>query len=78
MIRLHDLETGAELGTITKAQLDFLMEQLEEESGVDQDYYLDAGTLAMLEDAGADAELVRTLRAALGDREGVEIAWSEA
>ncbi len=61
---------------ISQAQLDLLVEQLEEESPADQDYYLDANTIALLEDAGADAELLSVLRSAIGDREGIDIAWS--
>ena len=31
----------------------------------------------MLQEKGADAELVGKLRAALGDREGMEVRWEE-
>jgi hypothetical protein len=31
MIQLHDKDTGAPLGSITEAQLQFLIDQLEEE-----------------------------------------------
>ena len=78
MIRLRNAETGANLGTISPAQLDFLVEQLEEEFDADQDYYFDEGTIGMLEDAGADAGLLAMLRAALGEKEGIDIVWSEA
>jgi hypothetical protein len=40
MIQLHAKETGVFLGTITDAQLQFLIDQLEEESTDDTDYYL--------------------------------------
>ena len=78
VIRLRDASSGADLGTISRAQLDFIVEQLEEEFEEDQDYYFDADTIAMLEDAGADQELLDILRKALGTREGVDVAWSEA
>ena len=77
VIQLRDATTGASLGMISQAQLDLLVEQLEEESPADQDYYLDANTIALLEDAGADAELLNVLRSAIGDRDGIDIAWSE-
>ena len=38
MIQLHEKETGVFLGTITNAQLQFLIDQLEEESTDDMDY----------------------------------------
>ena len=78
MIRLRDAASGAQLGTITEAQLEFLMQQLEEETATDQDYYIDADTVDLLEEAGADEDLLGVLRAAIGDEEGVEIAWSPA
>ena len=77
MIQLRNVETGAVLGTISSRQRDFLAAQLEEEFDADQDYYFDVDTVAMLEDAGADAELLTILRSALGDYDGIDIAWSE-
>jgi hypothetical protein len=78
VIQLRNVETGAVLGTISSDQRDFLVDQLEEEFEADHDYYIDADTVAMLEDAGADAELLTLLRTAVGDHEGIDIAWSEA
>ena len=78
MVQLHDNQTGAVLGTITEDQLQFLIEQLEEESRQDQDYYIDPATIAMFEDAGADAGLLTLLRQALGAREDMEIRWARS
>jgi processive 1,2-diacylglycerol beta-glucosyltransferase len=76
MIKIRDKETGADLGTITETQLQFLIDQLEEESETDQDYYLNKPTLEMFAERGADAELLAFLRRAMGDREEMEIVWS--
>ena len=76
MVTLYDNDSGRALGTITEAQLQFLTDQLEEESPVDQDYYLTADTLEMLEQKGADAGLIATLRTAMGDRAELEIRWT--
>ena len=62
MIQLHDKETGKALGSITEAQLQFLKEQLEEESARDQDYYVNADTIDTFEKNGADPGLVALLR----------------
>jgi hypothetical protein len=78
MIQLHDRETGVFLGTITAAQLQFLIDQLEEESIDDTDYYIDQATLDLFEEVGAEADLLALLRQALGTREGIEIVWSRA
>ena len=76
MIQLYDAEQGTPLGAISEQQLQSLMDSLEEESPTDQDYYLSAETIDMLEDDGADAQLVRLLRDALAGRDGIEIRWA--
>jgi processive 1,2-diacylglycerol beta-glucosyltransferase len=78
MIHLHEKETGVFLGTITNAQLRFLIDQLEEESADDTDYYIDQATLDLFEEVGAETDLLALLRQALGTREGIEIVWSRA
>jgi hypothetical protein len=78
MIQLHEKETGIFVGTITEAQLQFLIDQLEEESADDTDYYIDQATLDLFEEVGAEADLRALLRQALGTREGIEIVWSRA
>jgi hypothetical protein len=75
MPRLIRIDTGAELGTITDAQLEFLVEQLEEEHEEDQDYYIDRETLELLSDNGADPELLALLEKGIGDDEEMDIAW---
>ena len=75
MVQLYDAERGTRLGEISDAQLQRLMESLEEESVTDQDYYLTADTIDMLEGDGADAGLVGLLREALAGREGMDVRW---
>lgn len=77
MIKIYDKETGSTLGTITEDQLQFLIDQLEEEDSEDRDYYVTKDTLDMLEQKGIDTELLKFLRNALGNRESVEILWEE-
>ena len=76
MIRLRDRETGADLGSISEEELAFLQEQLEEESSEDTDYYINRTELDILKENGPP-DLIRTLQDALGDREGIEIQWTE-
>jgi processive 1,2-diacylglycerol beta-glucosyltransferase len=75
MITLRDTETGRTVGTITEEQLRALRDHLEEESPDDTDYWIDEPTLEAMAEEGVDAALVALLRAAVGDREGVEIRW---
>jgi hypothetical protein len=78
MMQLHEKETGVFVGTITDTQWQFLMDQLEEESADDTDYYIDHATLDLFEEVGAEADLLTLLRQALGTREGLEIVGSKA
>ena len=75
MPNIYDKPTGRLLGTVTDAELQFLVDQLEEESSVDQDYYIDAATLDMLAEAGAPANLVAVLRSGLGPNADAEVRW---
>ena len=75
MIELYDNETGELVGEITGAQLQFLIDEMEETSDSDRDYRLHPATLELLERAGAEDELLEILSVAFGDRESVEIRW---
>lgn len=75
MVELSDKETGRILGSITDDQLRFLIDQFEEESDGDTDYYIDTASLEMLADRSIDPQLLTLLRDALGAREGMEIEW---
>ncbi|MFC2031403.1 galactosyldiacylglycerol synthase [Chloroflexota bacterium] len=77
MIKLYDNESGSLIGTISPGDLQYLVDQLEEETLEDQDYYIDLATIDWFEEQGGDAELTELLRGALGDREGMDIRWSK-
>jgi hypothetical protein len=76
MIALSLKDTGAFLGTIEEADLQLLLDQLEEEDEDDTDYYITPVTIDYLERGGGSLELIRILREAVGDTEGVEVAWT--
>ncbi len=76
MYNLYNNESGELIGLITEAQLNFIKDQLEEESQEDQDYAIEAMTLAYFEEQGIDAPLLELLRKALGDKEQIIIRWS--
>ena len=76
MIELRNKESGELLGELNQEQLQFLIDHLEEESDTDQDYYLNQLTIELLEEQGADPQLITILRKALGEREEMEIFWS--
>lgn len=78
MIKLHDKESGLEIGTLTEDNLQFLIDHLEEESGEDQDYYINETTIDIFEEDGADKDLVALLRGALNGRTEMEVRWSRS
>ena len=75
MPKLYDKQTNQPLGTLTPVELQFLVDQFEEESSTDRDYYIDLDTVEMLAENGAPDSLLEVLRGALAGREDCEIRW---
>ncbi len=64
------------LGKITEKQLDFLIDNLEEEFDEDEEYFLNPDTLEYLKEQGADSDLITMLNSALaGCQDGVDIFY---
>jgi hypothetical protein len=78
MYTLSLRDSGAVIGSIEEADLQLLVEQLEEERSEDTDYYVSPETIDFLQDRGASAGLLALLRTAVGDSEGVEVSWKRA
>jgi processive 1,2-diacylglycerol beta-glucosyltransferase len=78
MINLQDQTSGQFIGSITDEQLQFLIDQLEEESLTDRDYAITRMTVDYLESQGASPELLALLRKALDSREEVLVKWTRA
>jgi len=72
-IRLEVVTTGILLANLTEAELQELGSHLEEAG--QQQYLIDLETITRLRRAGADAELLQRLDAALGDSESITIRW---
>lgn len=75
MIKLLNAATNEEIGEITQAQLNYLINDLEEESATDTDYYINVDTLDFFERDGVDPQLVALLRKALGNEPDMDIRW---
>lgn len=75
MPRLYFPDSGETIGTISDEQLQFLIDQLEEENLDDQDYYINQATIEMFRERGCDDELLGLLQSAIGDKEDIDIAW---
>jgi len=77
MPKLYDKQSGALLGIVSDDDIESMIDQLEEEDSVDEDYFIDADTIDLLEEGGASETLVSMLRNAVGDSEGIEIRYEE-
>jgi len=75
MIKLYDNETEADLGAISDEQLEFLVEELVEESLDDYTYNINLAGIAALEANGGDPALIALLRRALGTRTSMELRY---
>ena len=78
MINVTDKDTGQFLGEITKDQLQYLVDQLEEEFEGDTDYYFNKDILDVFEERGIEPALLSFLRRAMGERDEMEIEWTDA
>lgn len=76
MIDVYNKATNELLGSITEADLQVLVDALEEESSDDRDYYIDAATIEVIGDGRATDYLLNLLRTALGTAESVDIRWT--
>lgn len=77
MITLFDKQSDRRLGEISEGELQFLIDELEEENLHDRDYYIDAPTLDYFATRKATPHLLALLREALGLSEGLEIRWQD-
>ena len=75
MYQLIDIEHGDEIGIITEDQVQFLIDNLEEEGLEDQDYYIDSDALSFLAENGCDEELLTMLTEALEGRINIDVRY---
>ena len=75
MIRLFDNDSDQEIGQITESQLDFLQEQLIEETLDSTTFSLAPATVDSLAMNGGDPEVVGLLRKAIGSRTSMELRF---
>ena len=78
MIQLRDKENGTVLGAVTADDLQFLIDNLEEESEDDTDYFINRSTIEIFKEKGTNKTLITLLENALGDRDDMEIEWFES
>ena len=76
MIDLYNAATNQFIGSVSEADLQVLIDVLEEESPDDTDYYINEETLDLLAEGGASTQLVSLLRTVVtAATDGAEIRW---
>ena len=75
-MKLYDDQNGTLIGEVTEEDVQFLIDQLEEEYEADTAYYLSADTIAFLRERGASPTLLAILDRALEGRSDAEVRWS--
>ena len=75
MYQLMDIEHDNEIGIVTEDQVQFLIDNLEEEGLEDQDYYIDSDALSFLAENGCDEELLTMLTEALEGRINIDVRY---
>jgi hypothetical protein len=77
MPRLFLKDGNRLLGVVSDADVQLLVDELEETELADDDYFIDAPTVDILEAAGASSGLVSLLRGAIGNSDGVDVRWEK-
>lgn len=75
MYQLIDIEHDNKIGVITEDQVQFLIDNLEEEGFEDQDYYIDSESLSFFAENGCDDELLAMLTDALEGRVNINVRY---
>lgn len=75
MVTLKDKNTNAWLGSVTYAQLQFLINELKDEYKNGQEYLVNRDSLEILKFQGAEAALTKVIEKAMGDKDKVEFYW---
>jgi len=76
MVYLYNQTTQELLGEISEDELQFLIDQMEEESTKDQDYSITKMEIAYFSQNGASPHLITLLTSGLGEQQEVIILWS--
>lgn len=77
MVRIYDKGRKKFLGVINEEELQFLADNLEEESITDDDYYINRATLEYLVENGMTPRLRKILEEAMKGRDSIEITWKK-
>lgn len=77
MVKIFNKDTDELIGEITETQLQFLIDNLEEETDEDVDYYINIPTIDSFRELGAESGLIDVLVKGLGYKEEMEIRYEK-
>ena len=75
MVKLYEKGTRRYLGRISDEELQFLIDNLEEETLTDTDYYINRATLELLKAKGMSQGLAGLIEGAMGRKDDAEISY---
>jgi hypothetical protein len=78
VITLRIKGSGEYIGTLSDSQLQYLIDELEEEHGQDQDYWLHRSQVEIFKEKEAVPGLIEILEKALGNDDEVEVVWEKS
>jgi processive 1,2-diacylglycerol beta-glucosyltransferase len=77
MVKLRDKGTGADLGSISDEELQYIIDQMDEDSPDDTDYHISRAVLSTMKAVAAPSSLTDLLETSMGDRDGFDVEWLE-
>ncbi len=77
MVKLYNKATGGYLGKIADEDLQFLIDNLEEESLTDTDYYINRTVFDSLKEKGMSEGPAKLIESAMGDADEAEIKYEK-
>ena len=75
MVKLYEKRTHKYLGRISDEELQFLIDNLEEETLTDTDYYINRATLELLKAKGMSQGLAGLIEGAMSRKDDAEISY---
>ena len=75
MFKLYEKSTNKFLGQISDEEVQFLRDNMEEESMTDVDYYINKTIFNLLKEKGMSENLTKIIQQAMGNRDEIEIRY---
>ena len=77
MLKLYEKNTNKFLGEISDEEVQFLRDNMEEESMTDVDYYINKTIFNLLKEKGMSENLTKIIQQAMGNKDEIEIRYEK-